>query len=111
MLTADMKRVIREQRLGFVATVNPDGTPNVSPKATFVVIDDATIGFGDIRSPGTLRNLKSNPAIEVNFVDPFIWSKLTAGIEQYMQRHGVRRVSDLVGSIDTSTREKEWVSS
>jgi dihydroorotate dehydrogenase (NAD+) catalytic subunit len=46
-----------------------------------------------------------------NFVDPFIWSKLTAGIEQYMQRHGVRRVADLVGSIDTSTREKEWVSS
>jgi len=46
-----------------------------------------------------------------NFVDPFIWSKLTAGIEDYMQRHGVRRVADLVGSIDTSTREKEWVSS
>jgi dihydroorotate dehydrogenase (NAD+) catalytic subunit len=46
-----------------------------------------------------------------NFVDPFIWSKLTAGIEEYMQRHGVRRVADLVGSIDTSTREKEWVSS
>jgi dihydroorotate dehydrogenase (NAD+) catalytic subunit len=46
-----------------------------------------------------------------NFVDPFIWSKLTAGIEEYLQRHGVRRVTDLVGSIDTSTREKEWVSS
>jgi dihydroorotate dehydrogenase (NAD+) catalytic subunit len=46
-----------------------------------------------------------------NFVDPFIWSKLTAGIEEYMQRHGVRRIADLVGSIDTATREKEWVSS
>ena len=46
-----------------------------------------------------------------NFVDPFIWSKLTAGIEEYLQRHGVRRVADLVGSLDTSTREKEWVSS
>ena len=32
----------------------------------------AAIGFGDIRSPGTLRNLKSNPAVEVNFVDPFV---------------------------------------
>jgi uncharacterized protein len=72
MLTADMKRVVREQRLGFVATVNADGTPNVSPKATFIVLDDATIGFVDIRSPGTLGNLKSNPAIEVNVVDPFI---------------------------------------
>ena len=46
-----------------------------------------------------------------NFVDPFIWSKLTAGIEDYLQRHGVRRIADLVGSIDTSSREKEWVSS
>ena len=46
-----------------------------------------------------------------NFVDPFLWSKLTAGIEDYLQRHGVRRIADLVGSIDTSTREKEWVSS
>lgn len=72
MLSADMVRVVREQRLGFVATVNADGTPNVSPKATFVVLDDATLGFGDIRSPGTIRNLKSNPAIEVNFVDPFV---------------------------------------
>jgi len=71
MLTPDMKRVVREQRLGFVATVNGDGTPNVSPKATFIVVDDSTIGFGDIRSPGTVRNLKSNPAVEVNFVDPF----------------------------------------
>jgi hypothetical protein len=24
------------------------GAPNVSPKATFVVLDDATIGFGEI---------------------------------------------------------------
>ena len=46
-----------------------------------------------------------------NFVDPFIWSKLTDGIEEYMQRHRLMRLSDLVGSIDTSTREKQWVSS
>src|SRR5262245_31994170 len=72
MITPDMRRIVEEQRLGFVATVNADGTPNVSPKATFVVLDDATIGFGDIRSPGTIRNLKSKPAVEVNFVDPFV---------------------------------------
>jgi predicted pyridoxine 5'-phosphate oxidase superfamily flavin-nucleotide-binding protein len=72
MLTDDMKRIVREQPLGYVATVNPDGTPNVSPKGTFVVIDDTTIGFGDIRSPGTARNLRANPRVEVNFVDPFV---------------------------------------
>jgi dihydroorotate dehydrogenase (NAD+) catalytic subunit len=46
-----------------------------------------------------------------NFVDPFIWSKLLKGIDDYMQRHRIDRLSELVGSIDTSTREKQWVSS
>jgi hypothetical protein len=72
MLTPDMKRIIEEQRLGFVATAGADGTPNVSPKGTFVVLDDETIGFGEIRSPGTVRNLRANPRVEVNFVDPFV---------------------------------------
>src|SRR5438128_11104844 len=34
-----------------------------------------------------------------NFVDPFIWSKLTDGIAGYMERHRINRVADLVGSI------------
>ena len=72
MLTADMKRIVEEQLLGFVATTAPDGAPNVSPKGTFFVVDDNTIAFGEIRSPGTIRNLRTNPRIEVNFVDPFV---------------------------------------
>jgi len=35
-----------------------------------------------------------------NFVDPFIWPKLQAGIEDYMARHGVARAADLVGTLD-----------
>ena len=46
-----------------------------------------------------------------NFVDPFIWSKLLDGMHAYMQRHKVARIADLIGSIDTSTREKQWISS
>jgi dihydroorotate dehydrogenase (NAD+) catalytic subunit len=46
-----------------------------------------------------------------NFVDPFIWSKLLDGIQGYMTRHRITRLRDLVGTIDTSTREKQWVSS
>ena len=33
-----------------------------------------------------------------SFVDPFIWPKLLGGIEDYMRRHGIARVADLVGS-------------
>src|SRR5262245_27629905 len=46
-----------------------------------------------------------------NFVDPFIWTKLLAGIQDYMARHRITRLADVVGTIDTSTREKQWVSS
>ena len=42
-LTKDMKRVLNEQRLGFIASVCPDGTPNLSPKGTTAVWDDEHI--------------------------------------------------------------------
>ena len=71
MLSPDMKRVVEEQRLGFVATVCPDGTPNVSPKGTTAVWDDEHLVFANIRSAGTLANLRHNPAVEINVVDPF----------------------------------------
>src|SRR5205809_1304501 len=46
-----------------------------------------------------------------NFVDPLLWPKLLDGISDYMVRHGVARVADLVGAIDTRTRDQEWISS
>jgi dihydroorotate dehydrogenase (NAD+) catalytic subunit len=46
-----------------------------------------------------------------NFVDPFIWTKLLDGIRAYLDRHGIARVADLVGSLDTAAREKQWISS
>lgn len=72
ILTVDMKRVVEEQRLGFFATVCADGTPNVSPKRTTAVWDDDHLIFANIRSPGTLANLRQNPNIEVNVVDPVV---------------------------------------
>src|SRR5437762_5463435 len=67
-----MKRVVTEQRLGFVATVCPDGTPNLSPKGTTAIWNDDHIVFADIRSPATISNLRSNPTVEVNVVDPIL---------------------------------------
>ena len=70
VLTEDMKRVVREQRLGFVATVGSDNTPNLSPKGTTTVWDDDHLVFVDLASPRTMANLRENPAVEVNVVDP-----------------------------------------
>ncbi len=69
MLTDEMHTLINRFSAGAVATVNADGTPTVSPKATFVILDDRTLAFGHIRSPGTVANLRRNPAIEVCFTD------------------------------------------
>jgi dihydroorotate dehydrogenase (NAD+) catalytic subunit len=46
-----------------------------------------------------------------NFVDPFIWPKLLDGIREYMQRHEIARIADLVGTVDTRARDNEWISS
>jgi predicted pyridoxine 5'-phosphate oxidase superfamily flavin-nucleotide-binding protein len=72
ILTDDMKRVVREQRLAFVATVCADNTPNLSPKGTIAVWDDHHLVFANIRSPQTIANLRRNPAIEINVVDPMV---------------------------------------
>ena len=69
-LTEDMKRVINEQRLGFVASVCPDGTPNLSPKGTTTVWDDEHLIFADICSPGTVANVQQQAVVEINVVDP-----------------------------------------
>ncbi len=72
ILTDDMKRVVEEQRLGFIATVCSDGTPNLSPKGTTAVWDDDHLVFADLRSPGTMENLRHNPVLEINVVDPVV---------------------------------------
>ena len=46
VLDDDMKRVVNEQRLAYVASVCPDGTPNLSPKGTTAVWDDGRPGPG-----------------------------------------------------------------
>ncbi|MBI3264224.1 MAG: dihydroorotate dehydrogenase [Acidobacteria bacterium] len=46
-----------------------------------------------------------------NFVDPFIWGKIVSGIRDYMARHSISRLSDLVGTLDTTAREQQWTSS
>src|SRR5579859_4492375 len=70
ILNADMKRTITsEYGTCFVATVSPDGRPNLSPKGTLEVLDDDHLVFCEIRSPNTRRNLESNPYTEINVVD------------------------------------------
>ena len=70
-LTSAIREFVSKAKLGFIATVCPDGTPNLSPKGTTIVWDEDHLAFADIHSPGTVQNLLDNPAIEVNVVDVF----------------------------------------
>jgi dihydroorotate dehydrogenase (NAD+) catalytic subunit len=42
-----------------------------------------------------------------NFVDPFIWSKLVDGLREYMARHDVARIADLVGTVELKANVAE----
>jgi dihydroorotate dehydrogenase (NAD+) catalytic subunit len=47
----------------------------------------------------------------MNFVDPFIWTKLLAGIESYLDRHKIARIQDLVGRVEMPAPEHAWTGS
>ena len=68
-LTEVTKSLITNYNAGVVASINEDGSPAASPKATFVIIDDSCIAYGDIRSPGTAANIARNPNVEIVFTD------------------------------------------
>src|SRR3954454_11615783 len=72
ILTTEIKEFVKQQKLGFYATVCPDGTPNLSPKGTTIVWDDDHLMFADIRSPHSVQNIEQNPCVEVNVVDPLV---------------------------------------
>ena len=67
----EIKNLVNFQKLGYVATVSSDGTPNLSPKGTIAILDDSRLVFANIRSPKTIENLTKNPSIEINVIDPF----------------------------------------
>ncbi|MFY0693312.1 MAG: pyridoxamine 5'-phosphate oxidase family protein [Paracoccaceae bacterium] len=71
MIPSGIRTLIGQFPLGIVATVTPEGRPAASPKGTFLVLDDRTLAYGDIRSPGTRANLDHMAELEVVFVDPF----------------------------------------
>ena len=56
-------------KLGWVATVDAAGMPNVTPKGTIRVLDESTLIFADLFSLKTRENLKHNPNVAVTLAD------------------------------------------
>jgi len=70
-ITPEIGAFLQSVNLCYVATVNADGSPNLSPKASLSVWDATTLVFADMASPQSVANLRNNPAIEINVVDIF----------------------------------------
>ncbi len=86
--------------------------PAIRPIAVRMVYECAkqvkipVIGMGGISSARDVLEfmIAGASAVQVgtaNFVDPFIWPKLLAGITDYLERHRIDRIADLVGTLDT----------
>ena len=67
----EIRNFVNFQKLGYVATISSDGSPNLSPKGTIAILDDSRLVFANIRSPQTVENLTKNSSIEINVIDPF----------------------------------------
>jgi predicted pyridoxine 5'-phosphate oxidase superfamily flavin-nucleotide-binding protein len=65
----NVREVMAHAQLSFVATIDPEGSPSLSPKASVRVYDSTHIAFMDINSAGTIENLRHDSRIEINSVD------------------------------------------
>ncbi|ATN34186.1 hypothetical protein ACO34A_10260 [Rhizobium sp. ACO-34A] len=57
--------------LCWLATVDEDGVPNVTPKEIFASHGDDHIVIADIASSNSVRNIRTHPKVCVSFVDVF----------------------------------------
>ncbi len=57
--------------LCFVASLDEDGSPNLSPKGTVRVWDADHLVFADVASPQTVSNVRRDDRVHVNVVDHF----------------------------------------
>jgi predicted pyridoxine 5'-phosphate oxidase superfamily flavin-nucleotide-binding protein len=66
-----IKTDIENSVLCWLATVDTEGVPNVSPKEIFDSYNDDRIVIADIASSNSVRNIRAHPAVCVSFIDVF----------------------------------------
>ncbi len=67
-LTQEMKDLVGTQQC-FVATVNPDGTPNIGPKRSTRVLDDEHLAFNEVTAKQTWANVQNGSTVAIAVVD------------------------------------------
>ena len=70
-IPAAARDAVARYPLCFVASVNDDGSPNLSPKGTVRTWDTDHLVFANVASPGTVANVERDDRVHVNVVDHF----------------------------------------
>jgi dihydroorotate dehydrogenase (NAD+) catalytic subunit len=71
----------------------------------FQIVKIPIIGMGGITNARDAIEfmLAGATAVQIgtqNFIDPFVWTKVLDGLTDYMTRHKIARISDLIGAFD-----------
>lgn len=117
ILSLEIKNFLNSQKLGYVATVSSDGKPNISPKGTIISWNSNLLAFANIRSPDTINNLRNNPFMEINVIDPlsrkgYLFSgtgkiikdtPLYDEILSYYRKSGIQSPIDSIVIVDVSS--------
>lgn len=72
MLDEHVRQLAQSSVLCWLATVDANAQPHVSPKEVFAVVDDQHVVIANIASPHTVRNIASNPKVCLSWVDVFV---------------------------------------
>lgn len=72
MLTQEIQAAIDKMVLCWLATVDEQGCPNVSPKEMFLVTGEQELTIAHIASPQSVQNIQQNQQVCVSLVDVFV---------------------------------------
>ena len=72
LLTDAVRQAARSSVLCWLATVDDQGQPNVSPKEVWAITDDRHVVVANIASPVSVRNIAQQPRVCLSFVDVLV---------------------------------------
>jgi predicted pyridoxine 5'-phosphate oxidase superfamily flavin-nucleotide-binding protein len=72
MMDDAIREIARRSVLCWLATVDAEGQPNVSPKEVWAIADDQHVVVAHIASPISARNIAQHPQVCLSFVDVFV---------------------------------------
>ena len=72
MMDVSVREAARRSVLCWLATVDAEGQPNVSPKEVWAIADEQHVVVAHIASPTSARNIAQHSQVCLSFVDVFV---------------------------------------